>query len=146
MLETIITKILKDYQRQAGLSLDEDEDRLYLKHKDTVIACFSAYGATIESIQHEADQWLSESKSGIEFVEVTSPPRTKWEDPPPMMIDDGFGRMVPNNDWDIWHGGLMYACRSLSKVIDAMGYRCTKKLDEMVLEEIKGFEIGRAHV
>ena len=72
MLSTIITKILKDYQRQAGLSLDEDEDRLYLKHGDTVVACFSAYGATIDSVQREADQWLEQSKSGIEFVEVTS--------------------------------------------------------------------------
>lgn len=72
------------------------------------------------------------------------PPKNRYEEPPPMMIDDGNGHEVPNPKWDYWHGGVMYACRALSRVIDAMGYRCTRRLEEIVEEKCQEFkEVSR---
>lgn len=68
MLENVLTK----EQREAGLYLGEDEDIVYLLKKGKVapLATFSAAGATIEAILHEADQQLEWHRSGITFEKV----------------------------------------------------------------------------
>jgi hypothetical protein len=55
----ILTVVLKPEQRDAGLYLTEDDDFLYLKRGDKVLAVFSAYGATILGVQREADKHLN---------------------------------------------------------------------------------------
>jgi hypothetical protein len=44
-------------QRQAGFYLEEDEDFLYLKKSDEVLAVFSSKGATVQSIREVADRY-----------------------------------------------------------------------------------------
>ncbi len=44
---------LKPEHRQAGFYLDDDEDFLYLKRGDKVIAVWSANKVTVETVQAE---------------------------------------------------------------------------------------------
>ena len=44
---------LKPEHRQAGFYLDDDEDFLYLKRGDKVVAVWSANTATVETVQAE---------------------------------------------------------------------------------------------
>ena len=63
----LLDRVLRQEHKDAGLYLIETEDFLFLKKKGKVLATFSAVGATIESIQHEADQILNWDRSGITF-------------------------------------------------------------------------------
>jgi len=49
---------LKPEHRQAGFYLDDDEDFLYLKRGDKVVAVWSANTATVETVQAEIDRIL----------------------------------------------------------------------------------------
>ena len=51
---------LKEIHRRVGLYLEETEHTLVLKRGQLVLARFSAEGATIESIQKEADKHTEE--------------------------------------------------------------------------------------
>ena len=44
---------LKPEHRQAGFYLDDDEDFLYLKRGDKVVAVWSANKVTVETVQAE---------------------------------------------------------------------------------------------
>ena len=55
----ILTVLLKHEHRKAGLYLTEDEDFLYLKRGEKVLAVFSAYGATVKGVWQEADKHLN---------------------------------------------------------------------------------------
>lgn len=72
MLNKILTKLLRQEHRDIGLTLEEDEDFVYLVRAGHTVATFSATGATIESIIREADQHLEWSRSGITFEKVNS--------------------------------------------------------------------------
>ena len=50
---------LKPEHRQAGFYLDDDEDFLYLKRGDKVVAVWSANTATVETVQAEIDRILA---------------------------------------------------------------------------------------
>ena len=52
-------ELLTAAQREAGLYLVEEGDFLLLKQGDKVLAVFSQTGATPESIQAEADKYIS---------------------------------------------------------------------------------------
>ena len=52
--------ILTAEQRRAGLYLEEEEDFLYLKRGDQVLAIFSAVGATVASVREAADSYIAE--------------------------------------------------------------------------------------
>ena len=49
---------LKPEHRQAGFYLDDDEDFLYLKRGDKVVAVWSANKVTVETVQAEIDRIL----------------------------------------------------------------------------------------
>ena len=55
-----LDRILKPEHRQAGFSLDDDEDFLYLKQGDKVLAIWNATKATAETIIAAADRRLAE--------------------------------------------------------------------------------------
>ncbi len=55
-----LDRILKPEHRQAGFSLDDDEDFLYLKQGDKVLAIWNATKATAETVIAEADRRLAE--------------------------------------------------------------------------------------
>ncbi len=55
-----LDRILKPEHRRAGFSLDEDEDFLYLKRGDKVLAIWNATKATAETIIAAADRILAE--------------------------------------------------------------------------------------
>lgn len=67
MLKEILSKILKLEHRNIGLTLEENEDFVYLVKNGHTIAVFSSRGATIEEVLHEADQQLEWNRSGITF-------------------------------------------------------------------------------
>ena len=50
---------LKPEHRQAGFYLDDDEDFLYLKRGDKVVAVWSANSATVETVRAEIDRILA---------------------------------------------------------------------------------------
>ncbi len=50
---------LKPEHRQAGFYLDDDEDFLYLKRGDKVVAVWSANKVTVETIRAEIDRILA---------------------------------------------------------------------------------------
>ncbi len=57
----ILTRILKEEHRRAGLYLEEDRDFVLLMRGQTVLARFSALGATPKSILKEADKHMEVS-------------------------------------------------------------------------------------
>ncbi len=64
----LLDAILTLEHRNFGLSLEENEDFVELKHEGKTIARFSTQGATVISIRHEADQQVQWMKSGIVFT------------------------------------------------------------------------------
>lgn len=62
--------ILTAKQREAGLYLEENPETVRLMYKGKVLAEFSALGATILSIQEEADRQLSNIIGDIRFEPV----------------------------------------------------------------------------
>jgi len=54
-----LNRILKPEHRQAGFYLDEDEDFLYLKRGDKVVATWNANQATAEVAVAEADRQMT---------------------------------------------------------------------------------------
>ncbi|WP_332445502.1 hypothetical protein [Dehalococcoides mccartyi] len=57
-----LNRILKPEHRQAGFYLDEDEDFLYLKRGNKVIAIWNATQATADVAVTEADRQMAEIK------------------------------------------------------------------------------------
>ncbi|WP_324664228.1 hypothetical protein VLL09_04760 [Dehalococcoides mccartyi] len=55
-----LNRILKPEHRQAGFSLDEDEDFLYLKRGDKVVAVWNANKATADIAVAEANRRMTE--------------------------------------------------------------------------------------
>jgi len=55
-----LNRILKPEHRQAGFCLDEDEDFLYLKRENKVIAVWNANKAIAETVVAEADRLMME--------------------------------------------------------------------------------------
>ena len=55
-----LNRILKPEHRQAGFSLDEDEDFLYLKQGDKVVATWNANYATADVAIAEADRQIAQ--------------------------------------------------------------------------------------
>ena len=53
-----ISYLLKPEHREAGLTLKEDVDLLYLKAGNYTVACFG-HGARPEDIASEAEQWMA---------------------------------------------------------------------------------------
>ena len=72
MLQEILTRTLKKSHRNAGLYLDEDEDFVYLKKDDKILAVFSAVGATIESVWMEADKYSDTGIPGNNTTQIVS--------------------------------------------------------------------------
>ena len=64
----MITGILTIRQAQAGLSLVDDEDCVYLMRGGKRLKTWSAYGATLASIQAEAHQATQEATNGVTYV------------------------------------------------------------------------------
>ncbi len=57
MLKEILDSALTKEQRKAGLSLEEDEDFLYLFDREgKQRAVFSSKGATVKAIRDKADE------------------------------------------------------------------------------------------
>ena len=56
----VLTRILKEEHRRAGLYLEDDDHIVTLMRGQTVLTRFSATGATVESILAEADKYLEE--------------------------------------------------------------------------------------
>ena len=54
----ILTRMLKEEHRRAGLYLEDDGRIVSLLRGQDVLARFSATGATIESIHAEADKYV----------------------------------------------------------------------------------------
>ena len=54
-----LNRILKPEHRQAGFYLDEDEDFLYLKRGDKVVATWNATQAAAEVAVAEADKQMT---------------------------------------------------------------------------------------
>jgi len=54
----ILTRVLKEEHRQAGLYLEEDDHILYLMRGQQTLARFSATGLTIEELHKEADRLM----------------------------------------------------------------------------------------
>ena len=67
MLKEILGKLLKPEHSAIGLTLEEDEDFVYLIKNGHTLAIFSSKNVTIQSIIQEADQHLEWSRSGITF-------------------------------------------------------------------------------
>ena len=61
LLNDALNAILKPEYRQAGYSLDEDEDFLYLKRGNKVVAVWNATKATAERVVAEIDRRMAES-------------------------------------------------------------------------------------
>ena len=59
----ILNEVLKPEHRQAGFYLEDDEDFLYLKRGEKVVAVWSAIGASIESVKAEADRQIAEANN-----------------------------------------------------------------------------------
>jgi len=57
----ILSEVLKPEHRQAGFYLEDDEDFLYLKRGDKVVAVWNATRASIESVKAEADRQMAEA-------------------------------------------------------------------------------------
>jgi len=57
-----LNQILKLEHRQAGFSLDEDEDFLYLKRGSKVVAVWNAKKATADIAVAEADRQMAEAR------------------------------------------------------------------------------------
>jgi hypothetical protein len=59
-VKTLLNAILKDEHIQAGLSLTDNEDFVFLHHRKQIlpVATFSAQGVTFEEILKEADKYL----------------------------------------------------------------------------------------
>jgi len=55
-----LNRILKPKHKQAGFSLDDDEDFLYLKRGNKVVAVWNATRATPEVVIAEADRQMAE--------------------------------------------------------------------------------------
>ena len=60
LLNDALNAIMKPEHRQAGYSLDEDEDFLYLKRGDKVVAVWNATKATAEVVVAEIDRRMAE--------------------------------------------------------------------------------------
>ena len=60
LLNDALNAILKPEHRQAGFYLDEDEDFLYLKRGDKVVAVWNATKATAEVVVAEIDRRMAE--------------------------------------------------------------------------------------
>ncbi len=60
LLNDALNAILKPEHRKAGYSLDEDEDFLYLKRGDKVVAVWNATKATAEVVVAEIDRRMAE--------------------------------------------------------------------------------------
>ena len=60
MFKGVLEGALTAEQHQAGLYLEEDEDFLYLKRGDQVLALFSAVGATVASVREAAVSYIAE--------------------------------------------------------------------------------------
>ena len=60
LLNDALNAILKPEHRQAGYSLDEDEDFLYLKRGDKVVAVWNATKANAERVVAEIDRRMAE--------------------------------------------------------------------------------------
>ena len=56
-----LRRILKPEHRQAGFYLDDDEDFLYLKRGDKVVAVWNATQATADMAVAEADRQMSQT-------------------------------------------------------------------------------------
>ena len=50
--------VLTEEHHRAGLSLEEEEDFLFLYSRDEMKAVFSTSGATVQAIREEADRIL----------------------------------------------------------------------------------------
>ncbi len=57
-----LNRMLKPEHRQAGFYLDEDEDFLYLKRGNKVVATWNATQATADIAIAEADRQISERR------------------------------------------------------------------------------------
>ncbi len=61
--------ILTEEQEAAGLTLHDDEDMVYLHHRDMVVAVWSIKGVTQTAIQAEAqsllDKWALWDKMAV---------------------------------------------------------------------------------
>ncbi len=64
---TLTQGILLQQHKDAGMTLSEEEDFVYLRRGQEVLAVFSTKGATVASIRHKADQYLERLWSGVEF-------------------------------------------------------------------------------
>ena len=62
-MSKILSEVLKPEHTQAGFYLEDDEDFLYLKRGEKVVAVWSATGASIESVKAEADRQMAEANS-----------------------------------------------------------------------------------
>lgn len=58
-----LTKKLKPQHKQAGFYLEDDEDFLYLKQGEKVVAVWNAARATIDAVVAEADRQITEASS-----------------------------------------------------------------------------------
>jgi hypothetical protein len=56
-----LTACLKPEHRQAGFYLEDDEDFLYLKRTDKVVAVWNATRATKEAVLTETDRQMTEA-------------------------------------------------------------------------------------
>ena len=56
-----LTEKLKPEHRQAGFYLEDDEDFLYLKRGEKVVAVWNAARATIDAVVAEADRQITEA-------------------------------------------------------------------------------------
>ncbi|MDD4986787.1 MAG: hypothetical protein PHQ43_13625 [Dehalococcoidales bacterium] len=54
-----LNRVLKPEHKQAGFYLDEDEDFLYLKRGDKVVATWNSTQATAEVAVAEADRQMT---------------------------------------------------------------------------------------
>ena len=53
-----LTACLKPERQQAGLYLEDDEDFVYLKRGDKMLAVWLSTNVTVETILHEADRGI----------------------------------------------------------------------------------------
>jgi len=58
-----LTACLKPEHRQAGFYLEDDEDFLYLKRTDKVVAVWNATKATKEAVLAETDRQMTEASN-----------------------------------------------------------------------------------
>ena len=56
-----LTERLKPEHRQAGFYLEDDEDFLYLKRGEKVVAVWNAARATIDAVVAEADRQMAKA-------------------------------------------------------------------------------------